>query len=163
MGKIRRITTYAHLLAYGLHKALNLSLDESSRNPGAPLFCSTPELQKWANSILVFCGQLGYCEHLLELHRVGLLEIVRINSDKYHARPVTTPFGIESYERENFAWTRNIITTMDQEQANSLSVHTEAIKEMMFARVDTWMTHYIQYTTNFEIDAFYQRLGLLEA
>lgn len=157
------IAEHANQIAYGLHKALDLALDESSKYPGAPLFCSTPALQMLANSTLAFCGRLGYCEHLLELQRVGLVEIAKVSSDKYHARIQTTPYGIESYERENFEWTRNIIATMDQENVNILSMQADGIKKMMFKRVDTWRTHYIQYTTSPEIDAFYQRIGLLQA
>lgn len=157
------VEKYASLLAFGLHKALNLSLDKSSKYKGAPLFRSTPALQMWANATLVLCGQLGYCEHLLELQRVGLVEIEKIGSDKYHAHIVSSPYGIESFERENFAWTRNIVAMMDQEYANALSVHAESIKNLMSARVEAWRTHYIQYTTSPEIDAFYQRVGLLQA
>jgi hypothetical protein len=162
-GESNAVEEHASMLAFGLHKALKLSLDESSKYQGAPLFRSTPALQMWANATLVFCGQLGYCEHLLELHRVGLVEIGKIGSDKYSARLISTPYGVESYERENFAWTRNIIATMDQEYANALSVNSESIKKMMFARVDAWRTHYIQYRTSPKIDAYYQRLGLLQA
>ena len=161
--ELNEVATHAQLLAYGLHKALDLSLDRSSKYRGAPLFPSTPELQRRANSTLELCGQLGYCEHLLELQRVGLLEIVKVSPDRYHAHLVTTPYGIEARERENFAWIRDIIATMDRARANSLSAHTEAIGKMMFTRVASWMTHYIQYTTNPDIDAFYQRLGLLQA
>jgi hypothetical protein len=157
------VEEHASMLAFGLHKALNLSLDKSSKYQGAPLFCSTPALQMWANSTLVFCGQLGYCEHLLELQRVGLVEIAKVGSDNYHVHIISTPYGVESHERENFTWTRNIIATMDQEYANALSVHAESIKNLMFTRVDAWKTHYIQYTTNPEIDVFYQRVGLLQA
>ncbi len=155
--------SHAQLVAYGLHKALYLLLDESTKHEGAPLFRSTPESQKWADSMLAFCGKLGYCEYLLELQRVGLIEITRVAPDKYHARPITTPYGVESFERENLAWTRNLIETMNQGRANYLKAHSRAIKDMMFARVDAWMTHYIEYTTSPEIDAFYQAQGLMSA
>ena len=154
---------HAILLAFGLPKALNLSLDRSSKYQGAPLFRSTPALQMWANSTLVYCGQLGYCEHLLELQRVGLVEIEKVGTDKYHVHIISTPYGVESYERENFTWTRNLIATMDQEYANALSIQAESIKHMMYTRVDAWRTHYIQYTTSPEIDAYYQRVGLLQS
>lgn len=157
------VAEHAILLAFGLHKALNLSLDESSKYQGAPLFRSTPALRAWANSTLILCGQLGYCEHLLELQRVGLVEILKVAPDKYHAHIISTPYGVESYERENFTWTRNIIATMDQEYTNALSAYAESIKNMMFSRVAAWRTHYIQYTTSPEIDAFYQGVGLLQA
>ncbi|MFC1976217.1 hypothetical protein ACFLXQ_07450 [Chloroflexota bacterium] len=162
-AKSKEVEAQSYLIAYGLHKVLSLSLDESNKLEGAPLFCSTPESQKWANSVFSLCGKLGYCEHLLELQRVGLIEITKTAPNKYHARPLTKPYGVESYERENAIWLKSLIAEHDQKIAEILRTGSKKIKKMMYRRVEPWMTHYIQYTTTPEIDAVYEKQGIMLA
>ncbi len=161
--KSKDVEYHAQLIAYGLHKALSLSLDESSIQEGAPLFCSTSNLQKWADSVLVLCGQLGYCEHLLELQRVGLIEITETAPNQYRARPTTKPYGMESFERENAVWLKGLIAEYNQGVVDALKADSKKIKKMMYRRVKPWMTHYIQYATTPEIDAFYEVEGIMLA
>lgn len=162
-AKSKEVEVQSHLIAYGLHKVLSLTLDGSSKLESAPLFCSTSESQKWANSVFSLCGRLGYCEHLLELQRVGLIEITKTTPNKFHARPLTKPYGVESYERENAIWLKSLIAEHDQKIADILQNDSKKIKEMMYRRVEPWKTHYIQYTTTPEIDTFYEKQGIMLA
>ena len=162
-AKSKEVEAQAHLMAYGLHKILSLSLDESSKLEGAPLFRSTLESQKWAYSVFNLCGKLGYCEHLLELQRAGLVEIIKTAPNKYRAYPATKPYGVESYEMENAIWLKGLIAKHDQEIVDILKTGSQKVKKMMYRRVDPWMTHYIQYTTAPEIDAFYEQQGIMLA
>jgi hypothetical protein len=133
----KEVETQAHLIAYGLHKVLSLSLDESSKLEGAPLFRSTLKSQKWANSVFRLCGKLGYCEHLLELQRVGLIEITKTAPNKYHARPLTKPYGVESYERKNATWLKSLIAEHDQEIADILETGSKNILDP-FVKTTKW-------------------------
>jgi len=162
-AKSKEVESHAHLVAYGLHRILSLSLDESSKQEGAPLFRSTPKSQRWANSVLSECGKLGYCEHLLELQRVGLIDIVETAPNRYHARPAIRPYGIESFERENAIWLKGLIAEHSQDVVTVLKADSEKVKKIMYGRVKPWMTHYIQYTTTPEIDAFYDTKGIMLA
>ncbi len=153
----------AHLIAFGLHKALFLTLDESSKFQGAPLYRSIPKLQRWADSVLQHLGRVGYCEHLLELNRVGLSEIKKVGPNKYYVRPASSSTGSEMHEREHFYWVREFISQNQAPLSDSLKASWESIREIMVPRVDTWTTHYIQYTTLPEIDSFYETEGLLKA
>lgn len=161
--KSAEIESYSSLVSFGLHKALSLSLDSSINLEGAPLFRSTPDLQKWANSVLVLCGQIGYGEHLLELQRVGLIEIRETATNKYHVYPATKIYGVESFEEENAIWLKGLVAKQNQVVVNALKADSKRIKKIMRRRVKPWMDHYIQYTTTPEIDAFYKVEGITHA
>lgn len=162
-AKSKEVESHAHLISFGLHKALSLALDASSKLEGAPLFRSTPKLQKWANSVLALCGQIGYCEHLLELQRVGLIEITETAPNYFHTYPATNPYGVEAFERENAVWLKGLISKHNQTVADALKANSSAVKKMMSERVKTWRTHFIQYTTAPEIDAYYEAEGTMLA
>ncbi len=162
-AKSKDVESHAHLISFGLHKALSLALDESSKLEGAPLFRSTPSLQKWANSVLALCGQIGYCEQLLELQRVGLIEITETAPNHYHTYPATKLYGVESFERENAVWLKGLISKHNQSVKDALRANSKAIKKMMSERVKTWRAHFIEYTTAPEIDAYYELEGIMLA
>ncbi len=162
-AKSKEVESHSHLISFGLHKALSLSLDESTKLEGAPLFRSTQKLQNWANAVFVLCGQIGYCEHLLELYKVGLIEIEETAPNHYHVYPATKVYGVESFEEENAIWLKGLISKRNQVIANKLKAKSKAIKRIMSKRVEKWNTHFIQYKTSPEIDAYYGLEGTMLA
>ena len=70
-----QVREVSQLITFGLNKAIHLFLDSSCNLPGFPLAKSNEGAKQWADSVLIHCGRLGVCEHLLEVCRVGLRKL----------------------------------------------------------------------------------------
>lgn len=152
------------LIAYSLPKIFNLFLDDSTKNDGAPLFCSVREIQAWADSVLQHCGRIVYGEQMLGMCAAGLGEIETISEHEFIFRlsRQSAPFGVEARERENYEWLSRFITSeMQRPHIEVLIAARQDIWKQMSKRVHPWRQHYIQYTTSPAIDIFYQHDGLL--
>src|SRR5438105_10513611 len=57
--------------------ALRIFLDGSAHDAGTYTTRSNEQHQRWASAVVQHCGQIGVCRRMLELHRVGLLDLSR--------------------------------------------------------------------------------------
>jgi len=153
----------SQFITFGLNKSLHLFLDDSCGRPGFPLARSNNETNQWANSVLIHCGRLGLCEHLLEICRVGLGELYKERPRVYRFKYTSHPIGFESIEREDFTWMAEFIAHRQADKQKRLNEQQCKIWKIMSGLVDTWHKYYIQYETHPEVDEFYQEVGLLHA
>jgi len=151
------------LTTFGLNKALSLFLDESCDRPDFPLARSTESWQQWADSVLQQCGQLGLCEHVIELHRTGLGTLAKVESGYFLFQYGAGPVGIEAHDRESFAWLRSFVAKHQEPSLEQLEAVKEQVWSMMSELVSPWEAHFIQYDTSPTIDSYYETFGMLYA
>lgn len=151
------------IIPFGFSKALMLFIDTSCNNEGAPLFDSSPELERWANSVLLNCGYLGYCDQLIDTCKIGLAELIKTADNKYRYLVTAANAGTELAERQNFTWYQELTRSTQRGKARAQAKRRSRIQREMSRRVMPWMTHYIQYETSPEIDRFYKAEGKLLA
>jgi len=148
---------------YGWNGAISFLVDEDCRRIGAPLFVSTPESQRTADQFLVNCGYLERLQQLVELAKHDLADITRALQRTYVFTPARQEWGVEAVEASDFFWVSDLVRLHDSSLRLSLEASSPRIRERMGRRVEPWRCHYIRYTTDPEIDAHYEKLGLLES
>jgi len=160
----REVYDTSELITFGLNKAVNLFLDHSCNFVSFPLARSTEESKNWADSVLLHCGRLGLCEHLLEVNRVGLGELQKESDYSYRFQYSSSePIGLESFEKDDFAWMTQSIARSQAAKAKELEERQQRIWNLMSGLVNTWQKYYIQYEAHPEVDQFYEEIGILHA
>lgn len=143
-------------------KALSLFLDETTKEPGAPLFYSTPELHMSATATLRACMSASYCELVLGLARYGLLALNRVEDGRrYVFRYATERAGMEADEVSDQHWISNFTLKGDAPAYDFLEQHRRPAIEEMKKSVYRWMDHYIGYDADPISDEYFEAAGLL--
>ena len=154
----------SQLITFGLNKAVHLFLDNSCNFSSFPLARSNEESKNWADSVLLHCGRLGLCEHLLEINRIGLSELQKESDYIYRFQYSSSePVGLESFEKDDFTWRTQSIVQSQAAKAKELEEKQHRIWTLMSRLVDTWQKYYIQYEAHPEVDQFYEEVGILHA
>jgi hypothetical protein len=148
---------------FGLNKALSLFVDGSTKGERFPLMPSTVASQQWADSVLQHCGRLGLCEHLIEVCRVGLGAIEAVGPDRYIFRYTSDPVGLELLEREDGAWFQGLVSKLQEDELGALEKDKPKVRGLISGLVKPWNDAYIQYEAHPEVDAYYEREGILFA
>jgi len=150
-----------YLHQFGSSKALSLFVGEHCNNTGAPLVQSTKELQQWAEAVIWHSGYLGMCEMIIDLARYGLAELSMPSDTEIRVAVRGKYAGIELIEREEFVILGKLAVEMDVEERSLILPQREEMIKRMSNLVKPWKQHYIQYKTAPDIDAYYEKLGLL--
>lgn len=161
--KVEEAFEVADLVEFGVNRAIRLCLDESTKFPLFPLTPSLKPHQEWSDSVLQICGRLGRCEHLLELCRLGLGELIKERTELYRFRYAEGPIGLESFEREDAVWFERFVASLQQAEILELNERVTRISVLQSAMVERWGTHYIQYDACPEVDEHFEREGRLHA
>lgn len=161
LGLLEATELEENLPEFGLNKALDLLLDESSRGPMFPLMSSTKEKQAWADSVLFRLGALGRCEALLEMARLGLGGFEKSGPRQYDFIYTKKPIGLEGLEKADADWYQGQVRRQQATRFMELEHRSQRVWSLMSRLVDTWYGHYIQYDADPEIDGFYLEKGIL--
>lgn len=151
----------SYLHQFGSSKVLSLFVGEHCINKGAPLFQSTKELQQWAEAVIGHSGYLGLCEMIIDLARYGLVELLMPSDTEIRVVLKTKHVGIELIEKEEFDILGKLAVEMDEKERSIILHQRKKMIKRMSTFVKPWRQHYIQYETAPDIDAFYEKLGLL--
>ncbi len=134
------------LYANGYPRALQIFVDESTSNPGYPLFRSSGTSQVWAASALQQAGRIELFRRVLGWVQHGLATL-RADKDGLVEVLLTAGSGVEAVEREDYAWLSHLTTQMQEPAMNALSERQSYIDRLMMARVHAWRRHFIGYVT----------------
>jgi hypothetical protein len=145
-----------YLNTWGLSEALGLFWGKETRNVGIPVFKCLPEFKRWGDSLLQMCGRIRLVEHLLELARVGLLEIQTLSENHFHMSSAADVIGVEAIEREDL----DCLSELYGKRAAVFSAHLDvaksnAIKRIMQRLVRPSHGFCIQYEADPEVDEYY--------
>ncbi|MFA5307874.1 MAG: hypothetical protein WC370_00115 [Dehalococcoidales bacterium] len=158
---VRGDVFYNQYYQFGWTKSLSLFMSKDCMEKGVPLTPSTPESQQWADSMIIQCGKLGICEILLEYDRFGLGELSNPKDNEIHFVIRATNAGIEKLERYEFDYLNELAADLGTDSWSKVLKMRSKIMKKMSALVQPRWQHYIHYQTAPEIDAYYQRFGLL--
>lgn len=158
-----QVDKVSQLITFGLNKAVHLFLDRSCGFPSFPLANSNGTSRRWADSVLIHCGRLGLCEHLLEISRVGLGELQKESDYVYRFHYSSEPIGLEFFEKDDFTWRTQSIAQSQADQMKDLEERQHKIWTLMSGLCDIWQKYYIQYQAHPEVDKFYEEIGILHA
>lgn len=150
------------LYRHGCNRAIKLFLDTSCNLPRAALYPSTPKTMGWANAVIQHCGRLSLCEKLLEYEQSGLGTLT-LKGSTIHFHFTARHHGLESLERDEFAWVSNLIHAIQQPARKLLDAEESDIREQMRPLVRRWEKHFIGYGTTPEVDSFFHERGSLLA
>ena len=150
------------LCRQGANKAVSLFVDDSCNESRTPLFASNDATFRWAQSALQLCGQIASCEKLLDYEQSGLgefsghREALRFDFTALNA-------GMEALEQEDFERLVDSQGHVRRPLYDAMDSVLPQVHERMRSLVYRWSDHYIGYTAEPEIDAYYQQRGLLAA
>jgi hypothetical protein len=150
------------LCRQGANKAVSLFVDDSCNESRTPLFASNDATFRWAQSALQLCGQIASCEKLLDYEQSGLgefsghREALRFDFTALNA-------GMEALEQGDFERLVDSQGHVRRPLYDAMDSALPQVHERMRSLVYRWSDHYIGYTAEPEIDAYYQQRGLLAA
>jgi hypothetical protein len=151
------------LISYGLNKAIALFMDGEYIYPTYPIISSNEHSQQWADSVLINCGRLGVCEHLLEICKFNLGELRKEQPHEYRFRFTAESMGAESYEAGHSEWFIQYISRKQEALLTLLRTREREVIREMAKRVKKWNKQYIEYDSHPLIDEYYEEKGLLYA
>jgi hypothetical protein len=145
-------------MEFGLNKALKILLQDVYKYPTILLTPTNRYRSTWADTFIQSCGKLGWCEQLLEIHRVGLCELTKLG-DTYRFNINIENAGIETIERAHFDWAvLNAVKNRNKLISNKRKERRELFKEMSKI-VQMASKYYMTYDTNPRIDNYYIEIG----
>ncbi len=163
-GPSERVATLEETLPeFGLNRALELLLDQSSRGPRFPLMPSTKEKEEWADSVLFLFGAMGRCEALLEMSRLGLGAIEKDGPKSYRFTYTKNPIGLEALEKSDVDWYQQEVRRQQGPELRELGHQSQKVWSVMDRLVGTSHDHYIQYDADPEVDEYYYEQGILQS
>ena len=130
---------------------------------GTPILNSTPQLQRWADSVLQHCGRIALFERMLDYCRAGLASVSLVSPGNFEAVLTALNAGVEYIEQEEFARATKIAARRVEASFRAIEQEFPSIRLRMARNVECWKDHYIQYTTEPEIDAYFEAYGNLTA
>lgn len=150
---------------WGLFEALGLFWTDRVALKGIPVFVINPTDLEWGESVLQACSRIRRISHLMELERLGLVEIKAAGVDVFECHYICSNVGIERAERDDFSFLASCYAQRVEEHAPLTNIRAEApgIFEVMRELVRPWAEYYIQYDADPEVDAYYKKLANVTA